>query len=127
MSTEGIFREVESTIDELTQQAEKLISEAEATINAAYSINERVVNRSDDYVPLDDQPYGEELIRTEGMVESLGIQIGELEQARDEENLAKAVDIVQAAERALNEHQETFEDCFHESFVAQAQREDEVW
>ena len=120
MSTNDIFLEIESTIEELTEQAESLRDKAETTVNHAHDINERVVNSSERYVPLDDQPYGEELIRTDGIVESIDKQLKELEQARDEEDLSRAVTIIQNAEEVINEHRETFDDCFSDSFVEEA-------
>ena len=123
MSTNDIILEIESTIEELTEQAESLKNKAEPTVNHAHYINERVINRSEHYVPLDDQPYGEELIRTDGIVESIDEQLKELEQVRDEEDLSKVVKIIQNAEEVINEHEETFDDCFSDSFVEEANKE----
>jgi len=128
MSTNDIIFQIESTIEELIEEAEILRDKAETTIGHAFNINERVVNRSEGYVPLDDQPYGEELIRTDGMVESIDKQLTKLEQARDEEDLSKAVSIIQSVEAVINRHSETFDDCFSNSFVEEAKKGgDDYW
>lgn len=122
MSTEDIVVVIESTIKELIEQGESLRDKAETTISHAFDINERVINRSERSVPLDDQPYGEELIRTGGMVESIEKQLTKLEQVRDEEDLSKAVKIIQSVEEVINKHTETFDDCFSDSFVKEAKK-----
>ncbi len=123
MSTNDIISEIESTIEELTEQAESLKGTVETTVNHAHDINDAVVNRSERYVPLDEQPYGEELIRTDGMVESIDKQLIELEQVRGEEDLSRAVKIIQGAEEVINEHRETFNDCFSDRFVEEVKKE----
>ncbi|MBP2700055.1 hypothetical protein [Photobacterium lucens] len=123
MSINDISSQIESTIEELTEQAENLKENAEATIGYAQHINNEVVNRYDHYVPLDDQPYGEELVRTDDMIEEIESVIADLEQAREEEDLSKAIAIVKNAEDVINEHQDTFEDCFSEAFIQEAKKE----
>lgn len=123
MSIDDISSEIESTIEELTQQAEHLKENAEAAIGYAQGINNEVVNRHDHYVPLDDQPYGEELIRTDGMIEEIDSVISDLEQAREEEDPSKAVVIVKNSEDVINEHQDTFDDCFSDNFIKKAKKE----
>ncbi len=122
MRTNDIHSVVESTIEELTEKTENLRDKAETTLNHAHAINEREVNSSEHYVPLDDQPYGEELIRTKGMLESLEKQLEELEEIRDEEELSIAVKKLQDSEEVINEHSDTFDDCFNQSFVDEANK-----
>lgn len=126
MSTNDIIFEIKSTIEELTEQAESLRDTVETTLNHAHDINERVVNRSERYVPLDEQPYGEELIRTDSMVESIDKQLTELEQVRDEEDLSRAVEIVQGAEEIIHEYRETFDDCFSDRFVEEDKKRNPI-
>lgn len=123
MSIDDISSQIETTIEELTEQAENLKENAEATIGYAQNINNEVVNRYDRYVPLDDQPYGEELVRTDGMIEEIESVISDLAQAREEDDLSKAVAIVKNTEDVINEHQDTFDDCFSDDFVKRATKE----
>lgn len=125
MSTSDIISEIESTIEELTEQAESLRDKAEATINHAYNINAKVVNSSERYVPLDDQPYGEELISTNGMVESINEQLVELEQLEGEEDPSKAINAIQIIEKTIKEHEETLQECFTDGFVEEANQEND--
>ncbi len=122
MSTHDIFSEVETTVEELAVRAENLKEKVEATVNRAHWINDEIVNSSERYVPLDDQPYGEELIRTDGMLESIDKVLVKLEQAQEEDSLAKAVEIVQSVEESIDKHQETFDDCFSEDFIEMASK-----
>ncbi|WP_375748393.1 hypothetical protein [Vibrio sp. HN007] len=123
MSINDISSQIDSTIEELTEQAENLKEDAEATIGYAQSINNEVVNRSEHYVPLDDQPWGEELVRTDGMIEEIESVITNLEQAREEEDLSKAVEMVKNSEDVINERQDTFDDCFRDDFIKKAKKE----
>lgn len=123
MSIHDIFSEMESTVEELTVQAENLKNKVEATVSHAHRINDEVINDSERYVPLDDQPYGEELVRTDGMVESIDKIISKLEQAQEAEDLGKAIQIIQGVEETINGHQETFDDCFSEDFIEMASKE----
>ena len=123
MSINDISFQIESTIEELTEQAESLKENAEATIGYAQTINDEVVNRYDRDVPLDDQPYGEELVRTDGMIEDIESIMTDLEQAREEEDLSKAIAIVKNTEDVINGHQETFDDCFSDDFIQSAKKE----
>lgn len=123
MSINDISSQIDSTIEELIEQAESLKEDAEATIGYAQSINNEVVNRSEHYVPLDDQPWGEELVRTDDMIEEIESVINELEHAREEEDLTKVLGIVKSAEDIINDRQDTFDDCFSESFITKAKKE----
>lgn len=123
MSIDEISVQIESTIEELTEQAEHLKEKVESTVGHASYINEKEVNKHDRYVPLDDQPYGEELIRTDGMVESINELLAELEQATAEEDLSERLKIIQSVEEDVNDLQSTFEDCFNDDFVQESKKE----
>ncbi|MBS9907643.1 hypothetical protein J4H53_20620 [Vibrio alginolyticus] len=123
MSINDISSQIESTIEELIEQAENLKENAEVTIGYAQNINDGVVNQHDHYVPLDDQPYGEELLRTDGMIDEIESVIADLEHAREEEDLTKVIGIVKNSEDIINDRQDTFEDCFSDSFIEKAKKE----
>ncbi|MEZ9145993.1 hypothetical protein CWN94_09355 [Vibrio splendidus] len=123
MTVNDIVLEIESTIEDLTEQAESLRDKVETTVNHAHEINERVLNKHERYVPLDDQPYGEELIRTDVMLESIDKQIIELQNLEDEKDVSRVVAIIKNVEEVINEHSETFHDCFSDRFIEEASKE----
>ncbi|KIF49802.1 hypothetical protein M445_02910 [Vibrio owensii 47666-1] len=122
MNINDISPKIELTIEELIEQAENLKENAEPTIDYARNLNDQVVNRYDHYVPLDNQPYGEELVRTDGIIDEIDSAIAALEHVREEEDLTKAIEVVKNIEDVINEHQDTFEDCFSDSFIEKAKK-----
>ncbi|MBH0039693.1 hypothetical protein [Pseudoalteromonas sp. SWN166] len=123
MSTNDILLEIESTIDEIIEDAENLRNKVESTTNYARYENDKVVHSYDNYVPLDNQPFGEELIRTDGIVQSIDEMIIEVDQMRCEEDVNKVIKLIQNTEKAITEHDDTFSDCFSDAFIEQATKE----
>lgn len=123
MSTNDILLEIESTIDEVIEEAENFKDTVESTTSHARYENDLVINSRENYVPLDNQPYGEELIRTDDIAESVGEILTELELVREEGDISKIIKLLQNAEETIATHQNTFSDCFSDTFIEKSTKE----
>jgi len=96
---------MENKKTELIDSAETLLEQVIDYRDQASAIDAKVKNQSDNYVPLDNLPYGEELIRTKEFPEKLeGVIV-----ALDNENVSK--EDIENAQELIEELVEALSDC----------------
>ncbi|WP_122613958.1 hypothetical protein [Pseudomonas viridiflava] len=89
----GLVEQVKEKIEELIESADAVADEAEAYIDKASAINhDHWVNSPRDRIPLDDQPYGEELARLGDSPKALRDLVSELERTVVESSSLAALD-----------------------------------
>ena len=103
----------EEQIEEAEQKIETLQERVEGYREKAQQINDRKVdNDPRDYVPLDGQPFGEELIRTEEIPGRLAAVSDLLDSLREESlTTAQKIEFGQQALEVIEDAESTLEDC----------------
>jgi len=95
---------MENEKQELIDNARNLLEQVNNYRHQAAAIDEKVENRSENYVPLDNLPYGEELIRTKDFPEQLEEVINTLDNcSTSKEALKDAQELIEYVEETLSE------------------------
>lgn len=107
---EGIKTEIEELVDlgsEVKQEIEDYRDEALA-IDEDY----RARNEHRNYIPLDDLPYGEEILRTERLPAEIDEAIDRIESINlDKNSVTEVVEILQEVRRVIEDAKSTVDDC----------------
>jgi len=118
-------------VNEVNEELIELIDEiidfkdvANSMITYAQNENDIVRNNSERYVPLDDVPYGEEVIRTIEIPEKLKEMLEELEELEDKKPI-EIREIIRSATEELDSHLTEFNDCFNEAEIKRIHNESE--
>jgi hypothetical protein len=96
-------------LEEKIEEAESLLEKVIDYRDAAGAIDQQVRENSERYVPLDDLPYGEEMIRTEDFDKQLSRVITKLKDAFElppeklPDILSKATKLIEMVESTLDE------------------------
>lgn len=99
-------------IQDLLEQGQELLEKLAHYRREASRIDDQVINSTDHYVPLDDLPYGEELIRTEDLPNQVQEAINKLEVISEGHLAPEAVaEDFKDAEEAIQIAQDTLDDC----------------
>ena len=99
-------------IQDLLNDAQQLLGNLINYRQEASRIDAKVENSTDDYVPLDNLPYGEELIRTKALPEEVKKTIQILEDISDGYVQPNEItSLFQKAEETIEEARGTLEDC----------------
>lgn len=105
---------IKSEIDELVSQGQEVKVEIEDYLDEAVAIDEAYERRNEHqkYIPLDDLPYGEEILRTQ----NLPVQIEEVIEALSNLDLEKdsvtaVVEVIEEARRVIEDAKSTVDDC----------------
>jgi hypothetical protein len=89
-------------ITEFLNKAEDLLEKVNNYRQIAGAIDHRVKCQSENYVPLDSLPYGEEMIRTSELTEQLTSTIDSLENDNvSKEGVENAMFVIEDAEQTL--------------------------
>jgi hypothetical protein len=105
---------MKAEIEELLNRGQEVKEKAEDYLEEAISIDEDYKNRHQDrnYIPLDDLPYGEEILRTEGLPGEVGEIIDALEDIDfDKQTVTTVVEIIEEARRVIENADATVDDC----------------
>jgi hypothetical protein len=94
---------MENEQNELIDRAEELLEEVNNYRDQAGTIDEKVRNQSDNYVPLDNLPYGEEMIKTRELPNDLEVVISMLNNDDiTKEELESATESIEEVEQTLS-------------------------
>lgn len=105
---------IKEEIDELLNRGEEVKEKVEDYLDEAISIDEDYKNRHQDrnYIPLDDLPYGEEILRTERLPEEIGEVIEALEKIDfDKQSVTVVLETIEEARRVIENADSTVDDC----------------
>ena len=105
---------VKAEIDELVNQGLEVKQKIEDYLDGAISIDEayKAKHQDQNYISLDDLPYAEEIIRTEGLPASIEEVIQKLEDINLENTSVTAVsEAIDDARKVIIEAEETVDDC----------------
>ncbi len=121
----GLIEHVQEQIEQIVESAEAVADEAETYIDKASDINhQHWVNSSRDRIPLDHQPFGEELARLgkspdalRALVQELqSIPLGETPLAKLEEQLEEAQEFIESVRSTLQDIPEIPDDDDDDEF-----------
>ncbi|WP_346397448.1 hypothetical protein [Pseudomonas syringae] len=101
-------------IKELVDRGQEIKEKVEDYRDEAISIDTDYKNRNQErnYIPLDDLPYGEEIIRTEGLSAEIEESLHALESIDfDNQSVTTVVEAIEDARRIIQNADETLEDC----------------
>lgn len=109
-----IVESIKSEIEELIGQGLDVKQEIEDYRDEAISIDEDYKARHQDrnYIPLDDLPYGEEILRTESLPADVEEAIGRLESVSlDTDSVTTVVKVIEETRLIIEGAKSTVDDC----------------
>ena len=109
-----IVESIKSEIEELIGRGLEVKQQIEEYREEAISIDEDYKARHPDldYIPLDDLPYGEEIIRTEDLPVQVAEAIERLESVNlEKDSVTTVVEVIEETRRAIDDAQSTVDDC----------------
>ena len=109
-----IVESIKNEIEELIGQGLEVKQEIEEYRDEAISIDEDYKARHQDrnYIPLDDLPYGEEILRTESLPAEVEEAIERLENVSlDKDSVTTVVEVIEETRRIIEGAKSTVDDC----------------
>lgn len=105
---------IKSEIEKLVDQAQEVKVEIEDYLDEAVAIDEAYErkNAHRDCIPLDDLPYGEEILRTENLpdqIENVIEKLGKLD--LDKDSVTTVITVIEDARRVIEDAKSTVDDC----------------
>lgn len=109
-----IVESIKSEIEELIGQGLEVKQEIEDYRDEAISIDEdyKVRHQDRNYIPLDDLPYGEEILRTENLPTEVEEAIDRLENVSlERDSVTTVVEVIEETRRIIEGAKSTVDDC----------------
>jgi hypothetical protein len=101
-------------IGELISRGQEVKEKVEDYLDEAISIDEDYKHRNEhrNYIPLDDLPYGEEILRTQHLPEGIDEVINSLEEIDfDKQSVTAVTEAIEEARRVIEDADSTVDDC----------------